>query len=122
MIAGCVFRASMISGATESVAPPTTCARIPLAESSGSRAGQEYQTAGGERLKNDGQRHMQAWTDEGSPVGMTYQVADVINPLNSVSEMCDAKNLVSFTAEGGTIKNLWTALRCTLEVGLECMC
>ena len=39
---------------------------------------------------------------------MTCQVADVIKPLNSVSKMCDAVNAVTFTAEGGTIKNFWT--------------
>ena len=55
----------MHSGAAESVAPPTTCPHIPLPESPGSRAGQECRTAGGERLRNKGQRHIQAWTDEG---------------------------------------------------------
>ena len=34
----------MDSGAAGSVAPPTTCLHIPLAESLGSRAGQEYRT------------------------------------------------------------------------------
>ena len=95
----------MNSGAIDSVAPPTTCPHIPLADSSGSRAGQEYRTAGGERLKNEGQRHMQAWTDEGSTVGMTYQVAEVTNPG---LKLCDAENVVTFTAEGSTMKNLWT--------------
>ena len=104
----CVFRAIMNSGATESVAPPTMCPHIPLAEFSGSRPGEEYRTAGGERLKNEGQRHMQAWTDEGRTVGMTYQVAEVTNPLNSGTKMCDAENVVAFTAEGSTMKNLWT--------------
>ena len=51
---------------------------------------------------------MQAWTDEGSTVGMTYQVAEVTNPLNSGLKLCDAENVVTFTAEGGTMKNLWT--------------
>ena len=96
------------SGAAESVAPPTTCPHMPLAESPCSRAGQGYRTAAGERLRNKGQRHIQAWTDEGCPVGMTYQVADVTRPLTSVSKMCAAGNVVTFTAEGSTIKNLWT--------------
>ena len=92
----------MDSGAAESVAPHTTCPHIPLTESPGSRAGQEYRTVGGERLENEGQ----AWTDEGCPVGMTCQVADVTKPLNAVSHMCGAENVVTFTAEGSTIKNL----------------
>ena len=36
------------------------------------------------------------------PVGMTYQVADVTKPLNPVSKMCDAGNIVTSTAEGVT--------------------
>ena len=59
-------------------------------------------------MKNKGQRCVQAWTDEGSPVVMTYQVAEVTKPLNSVSKICDAGNVVTFTAQGGTIRNLWT--------------
>ena len=96
----------MDSGAAESVSPPTICPHIPLTEAPGSRTGQECRTAGGERLRNSGQRHIQAWTDEGCPVGVTYQVADVTKPLNPVSKMCDAGNVVTFTAEGGIIKNL----------------
>ena len=95
-------------GAAESVAPPTTCPHVPLTESVGSRVGQDYRTAGGERLRNKGQRHIQVWTDEGCTVGMTYQVADVTKPLNPVSKMCDAGNVDTFTAAGCTVKNLWT--------------
>ena len=51
---------------------------------------------------------MQAWTDEGCPDGMTYQVADVTKPLNLVSKMCDAGNVVALTVEGGSTKILWT--------------
>ena len=65
------------SGFAERVAPHTTCPHIPLTVSLGSRAGQEYRTAGGERLRNKGQRHIQAWTDDRCAVGMTYPVADV---------------------------------------------
>ena len=70
------------SVAAECVAPHTMCPHIPFTESPGSRSGKEYRTAGGERLRNEGQRHVHAWTYEGGTVGVTYQVADVINPLN----------------------------------------
>ena len=98
----------MDSGAAESVARTTTCPHIPLAESPGSQADQEYRTADRERLEDNGQRDVQAWKDEGCPVGMTDQVADVTTPLNSVSKMCDARNVVTFPVERGTIRNLWT--------------
>ena len=70
---GCV-RVSSIkdSGLAERVAPPTKCPH-----NLGSRAGQEYRTARGERLRNKGRRHIQAWTDERCPVGLTFPVADV---------------------------------------------
>ena len=54
---------------------------------------------------------------------MTYQVADVTKPLNSVTKMCDSGNVVTFTAEGGTIKNLWTGA--SMHFGREsgvCVC
>ena len=41
---------------------------------------------------------------------MTYQVEDVTKPVNSVSKMCDAGKVVTSTAEGSTIKNLWTRI------------
>ena len=71
----------MDSGLAESVAPPTTSPHIPLTESLGSRAGQEYRTAGGERLRKKGQHHIQARIDECCPVGMTYPVADVTQAI-----------------------------------------
>ena len=42
------------------------------------------------------------------PSWNAYQVADVTEPLNPVSKMCGAGNVVTFTAEGDTIKNVWT--------------
>ena len=112
----------MDSGAAESVAPPTTCPHLPVTESLGSRAGQEHRTAGGERL-NKGQRHIHPWTDEGCPVGMTYQVADVTIQLNSVSKMCDAGDAVTFGVEGITelSRICGLAVRRTSDLSLECM-
>ena len=37
-------------------------------------------------------------------MGLVYQVAEGTLPLNSVSKMCDAGNIVAFIAHGGTIK------------------
>ena len=42
------------------------------------------------------------------PLECCIKWRDVTEPLNSVSKMCDAENVVTFTAEGGTIKNVWT--------------
>ena len=35
-------------------------------------------------------------------------MADVTEPLNPVSKMCGAGNVVTFAAEVDTIKNVWT--------------
>ena len=91
---------SMESGAAESVEPRTACPHIPLTEPPAYERATSKRTAGGERLRNKCQRHIQAWTD-----GLTYQVADVTKPLNSVSKMCDAGNVVTFTAQGDIMKN-----------------
>ena len=50
-----------------------------------------------------GYRH---WTEKGCSVGLVHQVTGVTLPLNSVSKMCDAGNIVAFTAHGGTTKTL----------------
>ena len=82
-------------------------------ESPSSRAGQEYRIAGGERLKTKGQSKVQAGTEEGCPVGMTWRGVEVTKPLNSLSKMCDAGNVVTFTAHDGTIENSWTGTTTT---------
>ena len=43
-------------------------------------------------------------TDEGESVAMTYAVAEITTPLDSVSQICDAGNKVVFTREGGWIE------------------
>ena len=42
-------------------------------------------------------------TDQGVPLGMTWQVAEVNKPLASVGRMCDAGNVAVFTKEGGYV-------------------
>ena len=65
---------------------------------------------------------------------MTCQVADVNKPLYSVSKMCDAENVVAFTAEGSTInivdgranafqKRSWSVCAEHVgKIGVACMC
>ena len=97
--------AIMDSGAAESVAPPSVCHHLPMQESAGSKRGQEYHTANGAKLVNQGQRRIKAVTEEGVDVQMTYQVANVTKPLNSVSKICDQGNIVVFSKNGGCIVN-----------------
>ena len=96
----------MDPGGAESEAPPTTCLHIPLTESHGSRAGQEYRTAGGERLRNKGQRHTQAWTGEGCPVGMHIKWRMSPSHLTRFRK-CVVRE-TSLRSLLKTIKNVWT--------------
>ena len=93
------------SGPAESEAPPTTCEPVPLNEASGSRAG---------LAAND-------WAIKVNVTcGLRWK--DVTKPLNSVSKMCDAGNVVAFTAEGAPSRICGGALRCTSEMSRVCMC
>ena len=86
----------------------SVCQHLPLQESAWSKRGQEYHTANGARLVNQGQRRIKAVTEEGVAVQMTYQVTNVTKPLNSVSKICDQGNIVVFSKSGGCIVNTWS--------------
>lgn len=93
------------SGAAESVAPATTASAVPVRESRGSRMGQRFFTADGTKLPNQGEKVIKAFTADGRPVSMRYQVADVTKPLCSVGKIADKENLVCFDSSGGVIFN-----------------
>ena len=59
------LRTVMDSGAAESVGPPSMAPGVPIHESPGSRMGQAYIAAGGERIPNIGQRILSVVTNEG---------------------------------------------------------
>ena len=94
------------SGATACVMDPETGEGIPVEESLGSRRGQAYHAANGAKLPNQGQKVLSVVTENWDKYKMTYQVADVVKPLTSVSNICDAAdglNTVTFTSKGGWI-------------------
>ena len=91
------------SGAADHVAPIGTANHLEVRETTASRQGVKYVAANGQRISNLGQRKIQGVTDEGTPLGMTWQVADVKKPLASVGRMCDAGNVAVFTKSGGYV-------------------
>ena len=93
------------SGATKCVAPRSLADQIPIKESEASKRGLSFQGAGGEKIRNYGTRTIPAMTNEWLPLEMMYDVADVVKPLNSVSQICDGDNTVIFTKHGGWIQN-----------------
>ena len=116
------------SGASENVIGSGMAPGVPVVESEGSKAGVMYVTANGDKMQNKGQQHIYATTQEGQKCRLNMQVTDVKKPLMSVARICDAGHVVTFMADGGTIRNLKTGQRTTfdrvdnvyrLKVGLE---
>jgi len=99
------------SGAAESVAPESMAPWIPMKESEGSKRGQTYLSASGDKLPNLGEKKFDMMTVEGHWAQATFQVAEVTRPLCSVSKMCDKGNRVVFEMGGGYVENLTTGVR-----------
>ena len=99
------IEAVMDSGAADSVAPASMAPWIPVEESPGSRKGQHYLSASGDRIPNLGQKRLSVVTEEGHPTCTTYQIADVTRPLCAVSRMCDSGNKVIFHKDGGYVES-----------------
>ena len=93
------------SGAAESVAPPSMLPWVAVKESEGSKRGQTYMSASGDRLPNLGEKAFKFVTETGRVAAATYQVADVTRALCSVSRICDKGSSVTFTAAGGYIES-----------------
>ena len=85
------------------MAPVQTANHLEVKETEASRQGVKYVAANGHKIANLGQRKIQGVTDTGVPLGMTWQVAEVKQPLASVGRMCDAGNVAVFTKDGGYV-------------------
>jgi len=109
-------RSVMDSGCGVSVAPPGMCPAYPIAESEGSRRGQEFMSASEDTMPNLGEQKLEVVLDSGKSTSIKYQIADVSRALNAVTEICDAGhpdhgNHVIFGRRGGMIVNLETGKR-----------
>ena len=103
------------SGASENVIARGMVPGVPIVESAGSKAGVMYVTANGDTMPNKGQQHIYAITPEGEKCRLNMQVTDVNKPLMSVARICDAGHVVTFRAEGGTIRNLKTGQKTAFD-------
>jgi len=109
------LRTVMDSGAAESVGPPSMAPGVPIHESPGSRKGQAYIAAGGERIPNIGQRILSVVTNEGHEAQALYQMAEVTRPLTAVGSTCDRGNVVVYGPYGGCIINRESGLQTNFE-------
>ena len=65
------------SGACVLVAPPTMAPNVAIVEPEGSRRGQKWTSASKHKVKNLGQQHILACTEEANPSDVLFQIADV---------------------------------------------
>ena len=72
------------SGATAPVFPPSVGKLYKVQASEGSRNGDEYRVANGERIPNLGEKVFPVVTEENTVRGITAQIADVTDSLQSV--------------------------------------
>ena len=91
------------SGASDSVGPTGLAPWIKTRDSEGSKRGQNFHTACGGEIPNEGEKAIPIVTREGRKGMANFQCADVSRPLMSVSRICDQGNCVVFTATGGYV-------------------
>ena len=91
------------SGAADHVAPRKVADHLKIQETEASRQGVKYVAANGQKIANVGQNIIKGVTDEGMPLGMTWQIAEVKKPLASIGRMCDAGNVAVFTEDDGYV-------------------
>ena len=91
------------SGAGENVMPEYMAPSTPVQESK--EAGVLYTAANGDTMPNRGCKRVKITTKEGQLRTMNMQVTDVNRALMSVAKICDAGHTVTFTNEGGVIRN-----------------
>ena len=97
------IRITADSGAVDHVAPSDIARGVPIRETRASKQGVHYVAAIGSTIKNEGEKKISAYTEEGTPIDMTWQIAGVKKPLASVGRICDAGNVAIFTNKGGYI-------------------
>ena len=91
------------SGAAGNVLPAGVCNHVKLSASRRSDAGIGFRGAGGERIRNHGQKKFKVCMTDGHVAGSTWQVADAKRPLMSVANMIAARNRVHLNSKDPTI-------------------
>ena len=96
------------SGASAPVAPPSMLPNCKNRPSEGSKRGQKYTSASKHKIKNLGEQHCKAYTEDGEATEVLFQIADVSKPLVSVAAICEKGNRVIFGKSGGVVQNLYS--------------
>ena len=91
-----VIKAIVDSGASVPVIHPATGRGYDLMESAASKAGVEYETAGGHALANLGRKRLAVLTREGTVRGYQSECAEVTKSLQSVRSLVRNRHAVMF--------------------------
>ena len=91
------------SGAGENMMPGYMAPPSPVTESK--ESGVMYTAANGNMMPNRGCKRVKVTTQEGQLRTMNMQITDVNRALMSVAKICDAGHTVTFTTDGGVIRN-----------------
>ena len=91
-----VIKAIVDSGASVPVIHPATGRGYELLESAASKAGVEYETAGGHALANLGRKRLAVLTQEGTVRGYQSECAEVTKSLQSVRALIKNRHAVMF--------------------------
>ena len=111
---GRVIEAVVDSGAVHSVTPPGLFPG-PTVPSPWSVAGRGYRAANGTSIKNLGQIAVKFCTAEGDRCAIPFQVAEVDQPLLSVTHLTSAGNRVELGHASGRVVNVATGRAIALE-------
>ena len=84
------------SGAADMVGPEAAVKAIETQANEASRTGKYYIAAIGGKLMNQGEKKLVGESDEGVPMKMIMQVAEVHKLLGSVGKMTETGNVVTF--------------------------
>ena len=108
------FTATVDSGASEHVAPPTVADHVRLDD--GPKKGVEYEVADGGSIQNLGERRCLVGNDHNHTINrLDLQVTEVHKPLLSVAKMVDAGQRVVFDRQGAYIEDTKTGNRIPME-------
>ena len=108
------FTATVDSGASEHVVPPTVADHVRLED--GPKKGVEYEVADGGSIKNPGERRCLVGNDHNYTLNrIDLQVTEVHKPLLSVAKMVDAGQRVVFEAAGAYVEDTQTGNRIPMD-------
>jgi hypothetical protein len=102
------IRVNVDSGAVDWVTNKETARAFDVKPTRASKDGRGYRAANGTKIKNYGERVVEGFTEDWSPVKVAMQVADVNKTLGSVYRMNECGNRVMLDGEESYIENKMT--------------